>query len=435
MVQLFEEIIKEFQASYIPTPIRRDIFVPSFLDNVRKALVFIGMRRSGKTWMLYQLIKDLLAQGVDISKVVYINFEDERLSDMQKDNFQDILTAYFQLYPDYIQRKDIHFFFDEIHEIPLWEKFIRRLLDQCHMNLYITGSSAKMLSKEIATTLRGRTYPIEVFPFSFSEVLRQKNVSTTGAMIGRTKNQIIHHLKIFLERGGFPETIDCSAQEHRTLLQEYTSTVLYRDIVDRYGVRNILVLKHLLTHCLRNSATQFSITKMHHTFKSMGIEASRMAMYEFMNYFEDAYCIFSLDQFTLSLRKPSQSIKKIFAIDQGLITSVTLASRLDESIQLETAVFAHLRRHSSQLYFYRSPEGKEVDFVSILDDQTCHLYKVSLTIADASTRKREIDALERAMEELKLEVGTIVTFDESEVISVSNGTIQVIPAWKLFLDL
>ncbi len=435
MVKLFEEMIREFHASHIPTPSRRDIFIPSFPEHVRKALVFIGMRRSGKTWMLYQVMKDLMAQGVDITKIVYINFEDERLSDMQKNNFQDILKAYFQLFPEYTHRRDIHFFFDEIHEIPLWEKFIRRLLDQGHMNLYITGSSSKMLSKEIATSLRDRTYSLEVYPFSFGEVLRQKNIATTEPIVGRTKNQVIHQLRIFLERGGFPEVLDRSSQEHRNLLQEYTSTVLYRDIVDRYGVRSILVLKHLLTHSLRNSATQFSITKMHNSLKSMGIDASRTAMYEFMGYFEDAYCVFSLDKYTISFRKSSQSVKKIFAVDQGLITSVTMASKLDESAQLETAVFAHLRRQTSQLFYYRSSDNKEVDFISILDDQTMHLYQVSLSIADEETRKREVSALETAMKELQIQSGTIITLDENEIITTSYGTIYVVPAWKLFLGL
>lgn len=433
MKDIFREIIKTFHRSDLPMPNRRDILLPFFPKEVRKAHVFIGMRRSGKTWTLYQIMQDLIAEGVDFSKMLYINFEDDRLCDMRISNFQDLLKAYFELYPEYADRSDIHFFFDEIHEVDGWEKFVRRLLDQGHMKIYITGSSSKMLSKEIASSLRGRTFDQEIFPFSFTEVLKRKNISVSQSMAEPAHTELVYHLRNFLAQGGFPEVIDTSAETHRTVLQSYSATVMYRDIVDRYGIRSTHALKHLLTHCLRNSATAFSINKIYRTLKSMGCEIGKNSLYEYMDYFEDAYCVFSVGKYDLSQRKSIHGIRKIYAVDQGLITAMTLKSEFDMAAQLETAVFSHIRRQTHNVFHYRTKEGKEVDFVSLLPDQTLHLYQVSVSLKNAKTRHREIDALTSTMHELGLDSGTIITLDEEERITLPIGKISIVPVWKLLL--
>lgn len=435
MKTIFKELISTFQASDIPIPCRRQISVAVLPEDLRKAQVLIGMRRSGKTWLLYQVMQDLMKQGIDKSKLLYINFEDDRLSDMRKENFQDILDGYFELYPEYLNRSDIYFFFDEIHEIEGWEKFIRRLLDQEKMKLYITGSSSKMLSKEIASSLRGRTLSQEIFPFSFVEYLDRRKIAKPTRLGTKERIQLTSAFGSFLLEGGFPETINRDPEIRRTLLQEYTASVIYRDIVDRHHISNTHALKQLLAHGLRNSATIFSISKIFKTFKSLGYEISKNSLYEYMGYFEDAYCLFSLGKFDLSLRKAAQSMKKIFTVDQGLITAFTMSSAFDQSQLLETAVFSYLRRRSNELYYYHTKEGKEVDFIQLLPDQSLALYQVCLSLKDTKTRKREIEALEIAMQELQVPTSTIITFDEEEEIFSSAGTIRCLPAWKLMLHL
>ena len=435
MVNIFKELIASFQAGTLPTPSKRELELPVLPPDVRKAFVFIGMRRSGKTWALYQIMQDFLAAGIDKSKLLYLNFEDERLSDMQVANFQDIVKAYFEMYPEYLNSDDVHFFFDEIHEIDGWEKFVRRLLDQEKMKIYVTGSSCKMLSKEIDSSLRGRTIVREIFPFNFREYLQRLDVPIPRLFGAKQKIMLVHHLRNFLRWGGFPETIGTAPDVHRMLLQGYVASVIYRDIIDRYGVTNTHALKQLLSHCLRNSATIFSVNKMYRTLKTMGYEVGKNTLYEYMAYFEDAYCVFSLSKFDLSQRKSAHSMKKIFAVDQGLISAYTVAGEFDLSAQLETAVFAHLRRQSSNLFYYKTDDGKEVDFLLLLPDQSMHLFQVCLSLKDPHTCRREIAALERAMAELKLERATIVTLEEEEEIVVSTGKIQVLPAWKLFLGL
>ncbi|MCE5294926.1 MAG: ATP-binding protein [Chlamydiales bacterium] len=433
MKNLFKELIATFHASDIPVPSKRQNAIPHPPKDLRKACVLIGMRRSGKTWSLYQVMHDLMAKGLEKSKLVYINFEDERLSDMQKENFQDILHAYFELYPDYLNCKDVYFFFDEIHEVEGWEKFIRRLLDQEKMQLYITGSSSKMLSKEIASSLRGRTLSQEIFPFNFAEYLDMLKKPRPKLIGTKERIQLTSLFGSFLLEGGFPETIGQDPEMHRALLQGYTASVIYRDIVERYQVSNTHALKQLLAHCLRNSATIFSVSKMFNVFKSMGYTIGKNSLYEFMDYFEDSYCVFSLNKFDLSLRKAAQSMKKIFTVDQGLITAFTMSSAFDQTQLLETAVFSHLRRKSSELFYYHTKEGKEVDFVQLLPDQSLHLFQVCLSLKDTETRKREVDALNIAMRELSVPTGTIITFDEEEEIKVPSGVIACIPAWKVMM--
>jgi len=435
MKEIFKELIIDAQASDLTMPSKRNITIPILPENVRKAFVFIGMRRSGKTWTLYHIMQDLIAQGIDRTKMLYLNFEDERLCDMQKENFQDIIKAYFELYPAYLHRSDIHFFFDEIHEINGWEKFIRRILDAEKMKIYITGSSCKMLSKEIASSLRGRTFAQEIFPFNFPEYLEKLNIEVPKKVGTKTKMEIMHHLGNFLQWGGFPEIIGATPDIHRTILQEYLSSVIYRDIIERYGINNTYTLKRLLSHSLRNSATIFSISKMYNTLKSLGCSVGKSTLYDYMLYFEDAYCVFSLNKFDLSQRKSANSMKKIFAVDQGLITSVTMSSHFDLAAQLETAVFAHLRRLSPEIFYYRTKEETEVDFLHLLSDQTIALFQVCLTLKEPATRRREIDALVTAMKELTLEYSTIVTIEEEEEIEVSMGKIYVVPAWKLLLGI
>ncbi len=433
MKEVFKEIIRKFHSSEIPFPVSRDLDFPSLPHGVRKAWVFIGMRRSGKTYTLYQIMRSLLSQDIDLTKIVYINFEDDRLCDMQVSDFKDILSAYFELYPQHLKAHDIHFFFDEIHEVHGWEKFVRRLLDSEYISIYITGSSSKMLSKEIATGLRGRTWTFEIFPFSFREFLKKVNVTIPQHIVGREKTVILHQLQRFLKMGGFPEVIGGSETYHRDQLQSYITTVIYRDIIERYGVNGDSVLRHVMVHSLRNSATLFSISKMYGALKSMGYEVSKDSLYSYMNYFEDAYSVFSIEKYMLSQRKAASSMKKVFAVDQGLITAVSLASEFNLSSQLETAVFAHLRRQTESIYYYRTESQNEVDFLSILPDQTKQLYQVSLSLDKESTRAREVRALRQAMDELELTSGMIITLDEEEEIQVAEGMITVMPVWKVFL--
>jgi len=433
MKEIFEQLILDFYTDTIPEPGQRLFELPELPDNVRKAFVFVGMRRSGKTWAMYQQIQQLLEKGIDKKKILYINFEDDRLSSMESNDFQNILDAYFSVYPQHIGAKDLHFFFDEIHEIDNWEKFIRRVLDRESINIYISGSSAKMLSKEIASVLRGRTIVIEIFPFSFKEYLTYNQVELKKKYTSKQKSEISFHLKEYLTYGGFPEAVSMKKNFHRNLLQGYIDVVIYRDIVERYSISNIHVVKELLKFCIKNASSLMSINKTYQQFKSHGKKIGKNSIYQYMDYFEDAYCIFTVPIYSHSMNKQNVNPKKIYVIDQGLITSYTIKPEFEEASRLENTVFCQLRRNTDNIFYYKTNSGKEVDFLTINSDGTIQLIQVSVSLSNPETKKREIGAIVEAMNELSIDSAKIITIENNEKIKTDFGIISCIPLWKWLL--
>ena len=433
MKDKLKEFIINFHSRELPAPYAREFSLPLLSPNINKVIVLIGMRRSGKTWCTYQIMREYLNQGVPKEQVIHINFEDDRLTGFAVSDFQLILDAYFELYPKTLESQTLYFFFDEIHEIENWEKFIRRLNEQTSYKIFITGSSAKMLSKEIATNLRGRTLTREVFPLSFREYLNYKNVKLDSAYSTKTLATIKHHLNRFLEQGGFPETLNMESDLHQELLQNYMDVVIYKDIVERHKITNIVALKQMQITCIKNSATKFSVSKIFRSLKSRGLSIGKNAVYDFLEYFEDAYAFFPISAYHFSHNKSQQSPKKIYPVDQGLITAYTLKPEFEQASRLETAVFLHLRRQSIHIYYYQTSKGTEVDFLMQDSKGSISLYQVTVDMKDYDTRERELSALKSAMIDLDLESSTIVTLDHEETIEVNEGIIYCVPVWKFLI--
>jgi uncharacterized protein len=434
MKEIFQEMMREFQTETLPAPLRRDITLPQLPQHVRKAFVYIGMRRSGKTWALYQRMVELMAQGISKTQLLYINFEDDRLNGVALSDLQSVLEAYWESYPEQINNKKLFFFFDEIAEIDGWESFIRRLLEKEHMQIYITGSSAKMLSKEIATSLRGRTITREIFPMSFQECRHGQRVEKNKLPTIKEKAIIKQQVHRYLLWGGFPEVLDAEPALHREILQSYINTVIYRDIIERYQVKNHVALRQLLLYCLQNAAGLLSINKFFKQLKSRGISVTKDALYQYAKYFEDAYCVFSVPVYRFSLNKSESTPKKIYPIDTGLITAYSIKPGYDKAALLETAVFLHLRRQHDDIYYYPTPRGKEVDFLTMNPNGQIALYQASLSLKDEKTKQREVSAMIEAMKELQLTQATIVTMETSETLQTEAGEIHVIPLWQLLLS-
>jgi uncharacterized protein len=434
MKDVFEQLIIDFHHSKIPIPSHRELDLPKLPAQVRKAFVFMGIRRSGKTWMLYQQMHELLKKGADQTQLLYINFEDDRLRPMISDNFQCLLEAYFTLYPQHTHQENIHFFFDEIHEIDGWEKFIRRLLDQEKMCIYITGSSSKMLSKEIASALRGRTINREVFPFSFREYLTVKQGKYEEKRSTKQKNEIDLHLKKYLAYGGFPEIANMHKSHHREMLQGYMDVVIYRDLVDRHQISNVHAVRALIKYGIQNSATFISINKIYHRFKSQGINISKNSLYAFTEYLEDAYCLFTVPLFTFSSNKQALNPKKMYCVDQGLMTAYSIKPEFEHARRLENTVFVQLRRTHQNIFYYKTKTGKEVDFL-IQDDQgRATLVQVCLSLTDEETRRREFAALDEAAKEVKLKQTIMLTLDVPNTFKNQFRRIQVISLREWLLN-
>lgn len=470
MREVFKQLITNFHHTEIPVPIKRNLDLPQSLIKMRKACVFIGMRRSGKTWTLYQQMHSLMQQGIKLEQILYIDFTDDRLLSATVKDLQSMLEAYGELYPQHVGSQDVHLFFDEIHEVPHWENFIRRLLDTEKASIYITGSSAKMLSKEIATSLRGRTVVREIFPFSFGEYLHYHSINsdfTRGQVLPpKQQAQIDYHLQNFLQRGGFPEVVRLFGHstfpakfplrllssekiyhEFCELLQGYVESVMYRDIIDRHRIRNISIVKRVLIHCLQNSANLFSVNNIYNFLKNQEYEVSKDLLYNIMRYFEDAYCIFSISIYNFSAKKRELTPKKIYLVDQGLIAAYTVKEAFERAARLETALFVHLRRSNKEVYYYETcgdkaksgggrkagERGKEVDFLTVGHEGKIDLYQVTCNLSDQTTFEREVSALQLAMKELEVKEGTIVTEHEEREINSKDGKILILPLWKVLL--
>lgn len=428
MKEIFKQIITDFHQEPLPQPSLREVDVPKLPKRVRKAYVFVGMRRSGKTWVLYQQMQQAIKQDrLKKQQILYIDFTDDRLDQITIHDLQLILDAYFELYPDNVNDGKLQFYFDEIQEVSGWEKFIRRLLDTEKMAIYLSGSSAKMLSKEIATALRGRVIVREIFPFSFREYLSYKDVVIGNKLTSKQQAIVKHHMQYFLYYGGFPETLAVGEALHRELLQSYINSVIYRDIVERYKITNIQVLKKLLIHCLQHSSSILSVNKIYNVFKSQGYAISKNSLYEYMEFFEDAYCVFSVPLYDFSERKTTLKSKKIYLVDQGLISAYTIKADYENAARLETAVFSHLRRNSKEIFYYQTRSGKEVDFLTLTPAGAIAIYQVTVSLADVNTKQREISAIQEAMAELQLQAGIIITIDEEHSIKVPEGTVHCIP--------
>ena len=400
----------------------------------------MGMRRSGKTWMVYRHICDRQKQGLAKETNLYINFEDDRLDGFEIGDFQAILDVYFELYPQYIHSKDLFFCFDEIHVVPGWEKFIRRLIDTESVQICVTGSSSEMLSKELGTTLGGRSWPQEVFPYSFIEFLEFKGIDNSKAKLlgtagSKVASQIRYFANEYLLYGGFPEAVLEPKWLHASLIQGYMDAVVLRDIVKRYAISNVNILQKFLTQVLRQLAAPLSITKVYHSLKSQGVSIGKNSLYEYLQYFEDAYAIFSVPFFSLSERVRQVNPRKVYAVDPGVITAYSVKPDFEKSSRLENGVFMHLRKSFKNICYYKTKIHKrEVDFVVTTPLGDLILIQACVEMNNELTRTREIMALCEVCIEFGLSEGSIVTEDHEEEINEDGIVIHCIPFWKWALS-
>lgn len=395
-----------------------------------KALALIGMRRVGKTYLCYQRIAELLASGVDRSRIFYLNFEDDRLFGFEIVDCQTILDVFYGEDPE---KKSTHcyFFFDEIQNVPNWERFIRRLIDTEDVSVYVTGSSAKLLSAEIATGLRGRSLDLEVFPFTFKEYLGAHSVKARLTQVGsKTRLLLNQHAEAYCRKGGLPELQHLSPVRAREVAQSYVDAVVLRDVIERHGVSNVEALRSLLYHVLRTPATKLSVNKLYQDFKSRGLRVGKDDLYAFIRYLCDAYLLFQLPVWTRSEKKRQINPKKIYVIDNGVLDAYATRITQDKGTFLENLVYITLRRQHPQLGYYETKQGYEIDFV-YQEGETTMLIQAAWTLKNETTREREIRALNQAGKELKKTRKRIVTLNEEW--TSEDGEIEVLPLWKFLL--
>jgi len=383
----------------------------SFPDLPKKINVTLGMRRTGKTYSLLQYINYLLQQGkIPREQILYLNLEDDRFIPCTQDSLRDLIESFYALYPQN-HDKLCYLFLDEIQNVENWSILIRRLFDTKKLRVYLTGSSSKLLSKEIHTSLRGRALATEIWPYSFKEYLLANQITFKSNLLSKKNRDLMqHHLTAYLHIGGFPEVTEMPEEKRRQLLQGYVDVVIMRDIVERYHITSITLLKYMIKFLLNNIGCTFSIIKFFNDVKTQGLQCSKNTLYDYLHYLEDAYLIFTIPLYSESVRKTQSNPRKIYAVDSGLVNAYLIGSSKNYGHLFENLIFLELKRQGHKIFYYLTSERYEVDFLTIDAKGKKHLYQVVWDISDKHTMERENRALKIAEKELHLK-GTLITPD------------------------
>lgn len=423
--ELFKKLITDFIEKDIEGITPREYDIP--LES-KKIISLIGVRRSGKSSILFNIINKI-RENIARENIIYINFEDDRLYPLELKSLNLLLESYFELYPSKKNEK-IYLFLDEVQVVEKWESYVRRVYDNENIQIYITGSSAKLLSTEIATSLRGRTITYEIFPFSFKEYLHYKDIKI-NLYSSKSISYINNALNNYLIDGGFAETINEDSLIARKILSDYLELIVYKDIVDRYNITNRSLLKTLNKYCFTNISTLVSFTKLYNEFKSQGFKISKDTIFNYMSHLEDAYAVFTVPIFRNSIKEEQRNPKKIYAIDNGFKKIYDYAIGDDISKLYENIIFLHLRRQTKEIYYFK--EKQEVDFYAKIEGKE-HIVNVSYKIESEKTRQREINGLIEAMEYFNLKKSYLINSHEESLVEIDGKKIFILPLYKYLLQ-
>ncbi len=433
MHEIFEQLISEFQERRLPVVQRRHTVLKALAGKVS---VIVGMRRTGKTWFCFQAIHDLEAKGIKRDRILYLNFEDERLLPLSVADLHLIPEIFQRLFPE-DHNQGIHFFFDEIHRISGWESFVRRLLDSDSCtSLTLTGSSAKLLSREIATGLRGRALQTEIFPYSFVEFAHIRGIEIPDRPVfgPALRAKLAATWDAYLQRGGFPEVQgEMSETIRREILQDYLNVVVLRDVVERHGVTNIHALRALLRHLLQSPGGRFSVHRFMNTLKSQGIACGKNLVHECLAYLAEAYLVYPVEVHSRSIRQRQVNPRKVYTIDTGLSRAVSPVRPGDRGAALESCIFMALRRRGADIDYGITPGGHEVDFI-FEDEKGKWLVQSTWSLADPETRAREMRSLEEALAAHMGNRAVLITAYEEDRLRIGGHEIRIVPAWRWLLE-
>ncbi|MCD6188785.1 MAG: ATP-binding protein [Thermococcus sp.] len=407
--------------------IERDI--PYTLPRVQRALVIIGPRRAGKTYFMFQILKELLKHGIRKDEALYINLEDPRVIGTTLEDLLNFLDVYYSQFPENAKKRN-YFFLDEVQTVDNWEKFVRYLLDK-NQRVVISGSSSRLLSKEIATELRGRSISLKVYPFSFKEILKSKNIKPAPFYSTYEEAKIKKLLREYLLWGGYPEVVlDFSLR--REILREIIDLTIYKDIIERWGIVNIKALK-LLFKMLAFS-THLSISKAYKNLKGIGINVGKTTVANYLEFLEDSLVFYPLRALIKSYKLQELYGFKPYLVDNGLLAILGVQ---DEGRLLENLVFTELLKSGLEpnrnVLYYRTRDGKEVDFVILEEGMVKQAIQVTYELNE-SNYEREISALIGASKDLKCRDLVLITWDQEETIKTKGKEIKVMPLWKWLLS-
>ena len=412
---------------------QRDARLPQVAGKVHSV---IGMRRAGKTTFLRQLQRERRLERPP-ECAVYLSFDDDRLADLGAPQLSLLLEEYFRRYPHLRGRERVSWFLDEIQLVPGWDRFVRRVIDSEQIDVVVSGSSARMLSREVHTSLRGRGMETVIRPFSFREFLRHAGEEPTRAPKRWTAAERSRVEKRFLEylaSGGFPEVQGLTTALRVELLQGYVDTVLFRDVVERYGVSQVAALRWLARQCLRNPAGSFSAHRFHQDLKSQGHGVAKDLVHAMIGYLEDAFLVSMLPIATESERRRNSNPRKVYPVDPGLIGAFDASRRANVGHALETVVFNALAQRKAELGYVKTEEGFEVDFHASYAGGRAELIQVCADPSAAETQVRELRALAGAEREHRGAVPRLLVLTRDQVSQIAAPGVQVQAVYEWLLS-
>ncbi|MDA3836721.1 MAG: ATP-binding protein [Nanoarchaeota archaeon] len=371
--------------------------------------IISGVRRSGKSTILKQLKEKFGG--------VYINFDDERFVNFKVEDFQKLYELTIELF-----KKNSFFYFDEIQNIVGWERFVRRISESGE-NVFVTGSNATMLSKELGTHLTGRFIMFKLFPFSFREYLSLKSIKIL-AMTTKEKVKLKEEFSNYLVEGGLPEYLTTKNSDYLRSLYE---SILYRDVMARYKLNKERELKELIYLAANSISKEISFNSVK---KILGL-GSTTTVSDYFSYLENTYLLFLLPKYNYSLKKQIQSGKKLYLIDNALAKQLGFSFSKNNGKLLENLIFIELKRRNCELYYFQ--EKGECDFIVKEKNKITKAFQVSYELNDEN-KERELNGLIEAMKKFNLKEGTIITYDNEEEILKEDFKIKIIPAWKWLLN-
>ncbi|MEA3385932.1 MAG: ATP-binding protein [Thermodesulfobacteriota bacterium] len=393
-----------------------------FPETLSKVVVLYGVRRSGKTFILYDLFKKYR----DVS--LYLDFEDERLLDFELKDFRVLKDAFLDLKPHLVGQRLV-FLLDEVQNVEGWEKFCRRAAERENIRVFASGSSSRIMPDEIQTELRGRAWSIEVFPFSFREYLIAKHIDINdkNLVYGPPKALVKKHFFEYIKWGGFPEVSLLKSEfEMRKLLKEYLSAMYFRDLVERYDITNIPLLDRLTDRLFSSFSMKFSLTAFYRQYRGR-FPFSKDLLFRYYRHFLQSMLIFEVRKFSESTYKRMRNPAKIYPVDTGICRRTT---SLDQGRLLENLVFLELKRKGQEIFYF--DEKIECDFIARDEDDRLSAMQVSLELNEKN-REREVNGLVKACKWLATNEGIIFTWDDEDTFGAEGIDIKVIPVWKWLL--
>ena len=395
--------------------------------NSKEVILITGVRRSGKSSLMKLISEDLINTfKVPSSNILYLNFEDERFIDFTVKDFDLLYETYLEIENP---KGRCFFFLDEIQNIFGWEKWVNRLYEFENIKFFITGSNATLLSSEISTALTGRNRQLITWPFSFREFLQMRNVFFNERdFYSRDKKLMLKRFfNEYCQLGGFPEVLK---SKDNTLLEQYFKDIIYRDIIARFSIRNIKEFKELCLYLCSNIATIYSYENLKDIINAKNITTIK----NYLGYLEDVFLFFRLSLFDYSIKRQIYNPGKFYIVDIGLSQTIGFKTSLNIGHIYENLVFLELKRQNKDIFYWKSKDGKEVDFIVKEGIKITEAIQVCYDINSPKTKEREISALISVYKELKPDRCLIITTDEEKEEKIGKLKIKIIPLWKWLLQ-